>query len=143
MRFWVFISLAVVALSGCSAKEPEKIEACTGSNVKNCSPVIYFLPDSDAVSPYGQQRLDWSVQKMQRWPEKKMLITAYSYEWGGDEYNEELSKRRARKIGRYFVEQGIDPRRIRVRYRGNADPVCLVPACQNLNRRAVVEMYNP
>ena len=27
MRFWVFMSLAAVALSGCSAKEPEKIEA--------------------------------------------------------------------------------------------------------------------
>ena len=143
MKFWIFISAMGLLLQGCSTKAPEKIQACEGNNVKNCSPVVYFLPDSDDVSPYGKQRLDWSVQKMQRWPKKKMLITAYSYEWGGEEYNLELSKRRARKVGRYFVEQGIDPRRIRVRYRGQADPVCLNPDCQNLNRRAVITMYNP
>lgn len=142
MRFWTIISVIGLMLSGCAEDTPSRIQACEGSNVKNCSPVIYFLPDSDEVTPYGQQRLDWSVEKMQRWPEKKMLITGHAYEWGGEEYNMELSKRRARAVGQYLVQKGVDPRRIRVRYLGNAEPVCQKTECLNLNRRAVVDMYN-
>ncbi|MDY6407720.1 MAG: OmpA family protein [Pseudomonadota bacterium] len=142
MRLLVLGLLWGVVLAGCSTKNADKIRACEGSNVKNCSPVIYFLPDSDEITPYGKKRLDWSVEKMNRWPNKRMLITAYAYEWGGDEYNMDLSRRRARSVGRYFVQNGIDPRRIRVRYLGNANPICLEPECQKLNRRAIVEMYN-
>ncbi|MBR6411731.1 MAG: OmpA family protein [Alphaproteobacteria bacterium] len=143
MKFWVLISIVCLMVAGCTPNEPSKIQACEGSNVKHCSPVVYFLPDSYEITPYGKERLNWSIEKMKRWPEKKVLVTGHAYEWNGEEYNKDLAMQRAKAVGRYFVEQGIDPKRIRVLSRGNTKPVCLKQECQNLNRRAIVEIYNP
>ena len=143
MRFWTLISVVGLMIAGCAQKEPQKIQACEGSQVKGCSPVIYFLPDSYEISPFGKERLDWSAQKMERWPKKKALITAHAYEWGGAEYNKDLSLQRAKAIGLYFVQKGIEPDRVQINAMGDTEPVCVKQECQNLNRRAVVEIYDP
>ena len=143
MRFWSLILVISLGLTGCAQNEPQKIQACEGSQVKNCSPVIYFLPDSYEISPFGKERLDWSVEKLQRWPQRKVLITAHAYEWGGAEYNKDLAMQRAKAIGLYFVQKGIEPERIRIKSLGDAEPVCLKQECQHLNRRAIVKVYNP
>lgn len=143
MKIWSFICASFLVFGGCASEIPERVPACTGSNVKNCSPVIYFLPDSDVVSPYGKKRLDWIVEKMKRWPNKRAAIIGHAYEWCGEDYNRVLSKGRAKAVATYLVQQGISPDRIRIHYKGNTDPVCDSSVCQDLNKRVVVTVYNP
>ena len=141
MKTWSLIIAMGLMAAGC-ASDPEKIQGCEGGVTENCLPVIYFLPDSYALSPYGQKKLDGDIEKMEQWPEKQVLVKGHSYEWGGEGYNQELSEYRAKIVEQYLIQKGIDPDRIQVEPRGLAEPVCLDKECRNLNRRTVVEMHS-
>ena len=143
MRFLTVVLTLGLLVSGC-AIEPKKEAACEGSHVKGCSPVIYFNLDSDVVSPYGKKRLDWAYDKMVRWEGKKMLVTGYADEQGSDDYNMDLSKRRAIAVKNYLVARGIDPDRIDIDYKGKTELICVEdPLCEAVDRRVTVKMYNP
>ena len=113
MKFGILLSIICLCAVGCSW-EPDHIPACEGENTENCMPVVYFLPDSYAISPYGQQKLDGDIEKMEQWPQKQVLIKGHSYEWGGEAYNKELSQYRAQAVESYLVEKGVDPERNKV-----------------------------
>ena len=140
MKVLTIFVAAGLLLGGCAS---EKISACQGSHVKGCSPVVYFDFNSSVVSPYGKERLDWGYDKLIRWPGKKVLVTGYTDEVGSDSYNFRLSKRRAEAIKAYYVGRGIDPNRIDIEYKGKTELVCEDKECQDLNRRAIVKIYNP
>ena len=144
MRVLVSILALGLCVSGCSLFEPQKKPACEGSNVKGCSPVIYFNLDSDVISPYGKKRLDWAYDKMMRWEGKRMLITGYTDHQGSDAYNMNLSKRRATAAKNYLVARGIDANRIDIDYKGEAEIICEPgEECEAVDRRVIVKMYNP
>ena len=141
MRFLAIVLAVSLLVSGCS---PQKKAACEGSNVKGCSPVIYFNLDSDVVSPYGKKRLDWAYDKMMRWEGKRMLITGYASELGAEDYNMDLSKRRAIAVKEYLVGRGIDPNRIDIDFKGKTELICEDDIdCESVDRRVIVKMYNP
>ena len=143
MRFLAVILTLGLLVSGC-ATGPQKKAACEGSNVKGCSPVIYFNLDSDVVSPYGKKRLDWAYDKMTRWEGKRMLITGYASELGSEDYNMDLSERRAKAVKEYLVGRGIDPNRIDIDFKGKTELICEGNVeCESVDRRVIVKMYNP
>ena len=143
MRFLAIVLTAGLLVSGC-AWGPQKKAACEGSNVKGCSPVIYFNLDSDVVSPYGKKRLDWAYDKMMRWEGKRMLITGYASELGSEDYNMDLSERRAKAVKEYLVGRGIDPNRIDIDFKGKTELICEDDInCESVDRRVIIKMYNP
>lgn len=131
----------VLGTSACSfwTAEPQMVPACQGSVVKGCSPTVYFLFDSDAISRYGQKRLDWAVKKMTRYPRKRVTVAAHTDQIGTEEYNVNLSRRRAENTKKYLISQGIDADLIDVVAYGISQPACTdVHACAYLNRRVVL-----
>ncbi|MBR6411732.1 MAG: OmpA family protein [Alphaproteobacteria bacterium] len=142
MKFGILVSMVGLMVAGCTW-EPSRIPPCEGEVTENCLPVVYFSPDSYEISPHGQEKLDKNIEKMEQWPAKQVLIEGHSYEWGGDDYNKELSQCRAQAVEKYLIEKGIDPERIQVDSCGLEKPVCEDKKCRNLNRRTIVEMYNP
>ena len=75
-------------------------------------------------------------------------ITGYTDRLGSEEYNLELSKRRAEAVKEYLVEKGVEPRRLRAAGKGKANPVVqctdhddkeVLIKCLEPNRRVEVE----
>ena len=142
MKSVTLISVMCLLMAGCTW-EPDQIPACERGVTEDCLPVVYFSPDSYELSPYGQKKLDGNIEKMEQWPNQQVVIKGHSYEWGGDEYNKELSEYRAQAVENYLIEKGVDPERIQVDARGLDEPVCSDKKCRDLNRRTAVEMHSP
>lgn len=100
------------------------------------------------MSKAGKQKMhDEIVGKMQENPQDEVvLITGYADRIGSEEYNMELSQRRADAVKTYLVEQGIDGNRIETAARGEADPVV---SCDNIkgkanrNNKALISCLQP
>ena len=74
-------------------------------------------------------------------------ITGHTDRLGSDEYNLELSKRRAEAVKGYLVDKGVEPGRLRALGKGESNPVVECPdadpatliKCLEPNRRVEVE----
>ena len=146
MRIRRLITMGVLAigLAACTTVESVRVPACTGTVVKGCSPTVYFLFNSAEISPYGLKRLDWAVEKLKRYPTKQAIVTGYTDQTGEDEYNIELSRKRAEAARAYLIAQGIASERVTVDAKGSSDLVCdHGKACMSLSRRVTVTIQNP
>ena len=107
----------------------------------------YFAFDKDELRPEGQAKLDELIAEMQQAQEPRLQITGYTDRIGTEEYNMDLSNRRALAVKEYLVGKGIETEIIETTAMGERDPVvncegksgneliqCLAP-----NRRTVVE----
>ena len=68
-------------------------------------------------------------------------ITGYTDRLGSEQYNLELSKRRAEAVKEYLVERGVEPRRLRAAGKGKADPV--VRCTDQEDREALIKCLEP
>ncbi|MCD4741728.1 MAG: OmpA family protein [Desulfobacteraceae bacterium] len=70
-------------------------------------------------------------------PEMKVTLKGHTDSRGADEYNMDLSLRRANAVKAYFVNQGIDPARLSVQAFGESSPIASNDTDQGraLNRR--------
>ena len=144
MKFSIIVLAAGLMLTGCASETiPQKQAPCTGSLVKGCVPVVYFDTNSSEIVPGEQEHLTWGLNKMARWPEKKMIVTGYADKRGTDKYNLLLSRHRAQKVRDYYISKGIKPDRIYFIGRGKTDLTCDNPGCQEVDRRVEVNIYTP
>jgi hypothetical protein len=107
-------------------------------NIEN----IYFDFNKSYIRPDAEVELDKLVQIMKENPVKIELGT-YTDSRGSDEYNLELSQKRAESVVRYIVQQGVASERISAKGYGEIDPIngCsngvpCSPAQHQANRRA-------
>jgi outer membrane protein OmpA-like peptidoglycan-associated protein len=90
---------------------------------KGLLPKVQFDFDSDAVLPLSHRTLDVVADWMLRHPDRKIRITAHTCAIGTEEYNLELSERRAKSVKAYLVKQGVPPPSLRYRGAGLAEPL--------------------
>ena len=139
-RLLLGISL-LMGVSACSmvTTPSHKAPACQGSVVRGCSPTVYFLFDSDAISLNGKKRLDWAIKKLTRYPNKRVILSAYTDQIGTQKYNMSLSRRRAESTKKYLISKDINADRIAVKVYGMDHPACRdAHRCAYLNRRVVL-----
>ena len=130
--------ISSLLLVGCATKQPEEVPACTGHTLRGCQPVIYFKEGSSKLEWKETQNLAWALEKLQRWPDRKVAIVGHASATGTEASNLDLSKQRALNVKKYLVNGGIPEDRISVDFKGKTEPVCETADCQALNRR--VEM---
>ena len=101
------------------------------SNTKKLPKEIYAL-------------LDMFLATVSRYPEAKILIKGYTDSYGDARQNEMLSKLRAHTVKGYFINQGIDPTRIKAVGLGDKDPITsnATIAGRNINRRIEIELVH-
>lgn len=129
------VVMAIVALTGCSAKRSNSEVivaplgvAGQGGNypygggplTNNSSAIqaaaqglpntIYFAFDSSDINAEGQAVLNQQAQFLQSYPEAKVLIAGHTDERGSREYNMALGERRARSAQAYLESQGVSGR---------------------------------
>jgi len=111
--------------------------------------------DKAVVKPEGRKILDEKiVTGMKMHPEVELLIiTGHADRIGTEEYNQDLSARRANAVKAYLVKQGVAAERIRASGKGESEPnpvantrqACKgirgnkLIACLQLDRRVTVE----
>jgi len=73
---------------------------------------IYFEFDKSNITPEGAMELDRLVGVMNKHQELEIFVRAHTDSRGPDNYNLDLSKRRAQSTVEYIVSKGIDASRI-------------------------------
>lgn len=82
---------------------------------------IYFGHDSD--EPISFNGIRDFIQMMERSPGMMVEIAGHTDDLGPDEYNQQLSQRRADAVKKYLVRLGVDEHRIRATGYGESRPV--------------------
>lgn len=84
---------------------------------------IFYDFDSASLRPESEAELEKLVGLMNEFPEVLVELSAHTDRKGSDEYNEDLSRRRAESVVTYLVNRGIDKGRLSATGHGKAQPV--------------------
>jgi outer membrane protein OmpA-like peptidoglycan-associated protein len=87
--------------------------------------VALFAFDSDVLTDQGKEaREEYRTQLRPELSEAYAgIIIGHTDSTGNDQYNMDLSKRRAQSVADYLVSTGVDPDKLRVVGRGENDPI--------------------
>jgi len=101
---------------------------------------VLFDTNRATLKPGADQRIDRLATFLQRNPNERLIIEGYTDSTGSEEYNEELSQRRAQAVANVLAGQGIPASRYQVVGKGQAFPVAsnATPAGRQQNRRVEV-----
>lgn len=115
----------------------EELSDSTGP--ERLSLYIYFGFNSTQLKPQGRAQLVEMAKTMRTSQNRDriFMIEGHSDTLGSDEYNLNLSTRRAETVRSFLVSQGIVPNRLKVKGIGEARPLVLTgnPQEQAINRR--------
>jgi outer membrane protein OmpA-like peptidoglycan-associated protein len=84
---------------------------------------VLFDTAAATLKPGANTQMDRIAQFMQKNPETKVIIEGHTDSRGSEEYNEQLSQRRAQAVQDALAMRGIDRSRVEAVGRGEAYPV--------------------
>lgn len=98
---------------------------------------IYFDYDKDSIRDQYKPYLKKMVDVVQGHSDLRIKIIGHTDSDGTDDYNVELSQRRANRIKQFFVDQGLKEDRIVIEFKGEKDPAATnkTDEGKQLNRR--------
>ncbi len=101
---------------------------------------VLFDTNQATLKPGADQRIDRLATFLQKNPNERLIIEGYTDSTGTEEYNQELSQRRAQAVANALAAQGIPPSRYQVVGRGQGFPVAsnATPAGRQQNRRVEI-----
>ena len=105
---------------------------------------VSFDVDSAAIKPAFVGTLDKVGDILQEYNQTTILIVGHTDDTGAEDYNMNLSQRRATSVADFLAGQGVDYQRLRTEGRGELEPRAGndTPQGRQINRR--VEMFiNP
>lgn len=89
---------------------------------------VYYAFDSAEILPESQEAVTELVRILTDNPDIRIILTAHADRHGSDEYNVQLSSRRAASVVTALVAQGIDPSRLQSEGRGQRQPLTVTAA---------------
>lgn len=87
---------------------------------------IYFDYDKSSLRDDAVPVLEDAVKALNKSPETSILISGNCDVRGSEKYNDKLGRKRADKVRKYIIEQGIPEERIKIVSRGKLDAVAPV-----------------
>jgi OOP family OmpA-OmpF porin len=84
---------------------------------------IYFDHDKSEIRPEHHEYLNKMARILDGIHDLRVEVIGHTDAVGTDEYNIELSKRRAKAIKDYFKFQGIEPDKLEIDFKGERQPV--------------------
>jgi outer membrane protein OmpA-like peptidoglycan-associated protein len=103
-------------------------------------PEIYFATDSAEITPESEKRLERCWTAIQTHPYQEIVIKGHTDSTHTQEYNAELSLRRALSVAEWLIEQGLDAKQLETKAYGESSPVAdnKTEAGRALNRRVEI-----
>ncbi len=89
---------------------------------------IYYDLDDDQILPDAEGDLDFILGLMNKYPEMVIELSSHTDSRGEDDYNIDLSQRRANSARQYLIIKGIDGKRIKPKGYGETR---LINRCKN------------
>ncbi|UKN01385.1 OmpA family protein [Paracrocinitomix mangrovi] len=83
---------------------------------------VLFDHDKDSLKPEFHSYLDQMVKIVKSHSDLRIKIIGHTDSNGTDEYNVDLSQRRADTVKAYLVAAGLKPDRVVIEFRGESDP---------------------
>lgn len=101
---------------------------------------VLFDTGKSTLKPGAYKTIDRLAEVLKEDPQRKVLIEGHTDSVGSEEFNQQLSERRAQAVQAALVERGVQPSQIRTVGRGETAPVASNedPGGRQQNRR--VEM---
>lgn len=84
---------------------------------------IYFDFDEYELVPLAYIELEKLVRLLERYPRMEIEIRGHTDSIGSEQYNKYLSRKRAKAVVLYLMSRGVDPRRLRYKGMGEAEPI--------------------
>ena len=105
---------------------------------------IFFEFNVWKLRPESFLELDRWVKMLKENPQLKLEIHGHTDHVGTEEYNRNLSEKRARSVANYLIEQGISPDRLTTKGFGESQPVATneTEEGRQQNRRVEVKIIN-
>ncbi|HUF12465.1 MAG TPA: OmpA family protein [Longimicrobiales bacterium] len=104
---------------------------------------ILFDFDSDALRSNARANLSELAASLQRHPDTEVLIVGHTDAVGSDDYNMNLSYRRANSAAQYLQTQGVSSARVETAGRGETEPIASndSEAGRQENRRVEIAIF--
>lgn len=101
---------------------------------------VLFDTGKSNLKPGGSRVVNKLADYLQENPERKVAIEGFTDSVGSEEYNQELSERRAQSVKAALVRSGTDPDRVSIQGYGEEFPVAgnQSPSGRQLNRRVEI-----
>lgn len=113
-------------------RELEEVTAGTGVDVNQTPegdgilvnfPDVTFAVDSTTISPQMRDTLDGVAQSMIDYPNSLIDVMGHTDSTGSEQYNLDLSRRRAESVANYLVSRGVSRARIETIGYGEQYPI--------------------
>ncbi|MWV28691.1 OmpA family protein [Aurantiacibacter rhizosphaerae] len=132
-------------------KELEEVTAGTGVDVNQTPegdgilvnfPDVTFAVDSTSISPQMRDTLDGVAQSMVTYPDSLIDVMGHTDSTGSEQYNLDLSRRRAESVANYLVSRGVSRARVETIGYGEQYPVAdnSTAAGRSENRRVEIRI---
>ena len=102
---------------------------------------IEFDFNSYKLKPQSKKILDRLIVILNKFKNYKIQIIGYTDSVGDEEYNLELSKKRAESVYKYLIQHDIDPARLTFTGMGEANPIDTNDTDEGRRRNRRVEFY--
>jgi outer membrane protein OmpA-like peptidoglycan-associated protein len=104
---------------------------------------LLFDYDSDRIKPAAAENLRNLARSLNNYPNTDLVIVGHTDNTGSDDYNADLSQRRARAAANYLASLGVNPNRLRTFGRGENEPVAenATDTGRQQNRRVEVAIF--
>ncbi|PKM96930.1 MAG: hypothetical protein CVU79_10955 [Elusimicrobia bacterium HGW-Elusimicrobia-3] len=148
MRKLMLIAAALAVFAGCSKRltatereEARRAEMELNSVMDMVSnrqiPPIEFEFNSDRLKPSSHELLDRVAEILLNHNKLKLIVSGHTDDVGSEEYNKDLSMRRAGAVKMYLAVKGVYPDSVRVYGQGESQPVIseTTDEARALNRR--------
>jgi OOP family OmpA-OmpF porin len=110
------------------------------SRVVNLEADTTFDFDQADLTDRGKQELDKIVDASKDARDPRVRIVGYADHIGPEQYNEDLSRRRAEAVMEYLTENGLPSDSIQLAARGESNPVV---SCEGMSGNALIECLRP
>ncbi len=113
-----------------------------GITVTFASGLLYDF-DSDRIRDDAAKNLRALAASLDKYPNTDLVIVGHTDSLGSDQYNQDLSERRANAAGAYLSSQGVARARIKTVGRGETEPIAAndTDSGRQLNRRVEVAIF--
>ena len=103
---------------------------------------VLFDVNSAALKLQAKETLGQMADVMVRYPDSDILVKGHTDSTGPEEYNQELSERRAKTVNEYLIGEGVSGQRITATGFGETMPVVPndTPESRQRNRRVEIEI---
>lgn len=103
---------------------------------------ITFATDQDSIKPNFYETLNSVAIVLREFNQSLVDVNGHTDSDGADDYNLDLSQRRAESVAQYLTGQGLNPERFEVRGFGESEPIASNASSRGKqqNRRVEIEI---